>query len=648
MADKKIKLTKKVISHKKSNKLHVKSFKDLTKSSRILDDDKIEDIYNNLFYEIPKKGKNSHETIIVQSKDYLYPGINKKLDDKIDNLINKIEARQKQLSDLKKPPEEHPDYPNGSMLTAGTFDGGQYQGMQTVYYMQQGRKRPFASETLYKIVRKAEKYQGDPYSELVFLSVNELNSIPDGKKISSNASLSFENIKADYGEIYQRLPYETLDLYCEGREAEDTLDLVSGDFWLDTDEDDACTVKYIKNTFDGDEHLGEDYQFSIETKTIGVGETRTITFAKDDDVQNLKGIPAEFTEDDYDIEYDYDTDIQQTGVRHWGKDRRFKGIVYAEGRLFITQGGDAFNTRQHGNITEGLTFDKVTSRGTRLIYTVCRQPDGSYDPPGTCYGQLNQRTSWLIEEFKDSTFPYYKKYLEIFAFHLKNHLGLSSAAASRTGLIGKTFGLYGQPILQNGENYYVYLTSTKIDAFDEMTNYNGGMNDYTIGNNGHYHYFYNLKTEKLARWHDKDIEDVFFNVNLREFQIHKAFFAIDTSSGPEGALFPFGKQNNIGLSNNKFNWQFIHPNKIAYIGLVGYNTNNAPNNSGNVFNPTDEGSNFEITPGAQDILTFNGRSDTNTSDPDPCLFTKAQLMVYSLSSGGELPEGCNYNNCLDC
>ena len=43
MADKKIKLTKKVISHKKSNKLHVKSFKDLTKSSRILDDDKIEE-----------------------------------------------------------------------------------------------------------------------------------------------------------------------------------------------------------------------------------------------------------------------------------------------------------------------------------------------------------------------------------------------------------------------------------------------------------------------------------------------------------------------------------------------------------------------------------------------------------------------------
>ena len=228
----KIELFKKIISHRRSNKIHAKSFNNLVKSARVLDDSKIEDIYNNLFYQIPKKGKNSHESIVVQSKDYLFPNINQKLDSKIDDLIEDIENLQKDFQDLKTPPTEHTDYPNGSMLTAGTFGGGQYQGMQDVYYMQNGRKRLFGSTELYKIVRKAEKFSGDDFSELIFLEVDELNAIPDGKHIEDASDLSIPNydLNADYGEIYQRLPYETLDLYCEGREAEDTLDLVSGDF----------------------------------------------------------------------------------------------------------------------------------------------------------------------------------------------------------------------------------------------------------------------------------------------------------------------------------------------------------------------------------------------------------------------------------
>jgi len=593
MADKKIELTKKIISHRKSNNIYSKSFNDLQKSSRILDDDKIEEIYNNLFYKIPKEGKNSHEYIIIQSKDYLYPGINKRLEDKIDTLVNRIEGLQKELNDLRKPPPEHPDYPNGSMLTAGTFDGGQYQAMQTVYYMQEGKKRAFASAELYYIVRKAEKYPGENWSELIFLSVNDLNAIPDGKKITSNSSLSSKNIDADYGDIYQRLPYYTLDLYCEGREANDTLDLVNGDFWLDTDEDDACTVRYIKNSFDGDEHLGESYKWSVETQTIGVGKTKTIKFAKDDDVQNLQGIPSEFTEDDYNAEYNYALDVQQTGVRHWGKDARFKGIVYAEGRLTITEGGDAFNTKQHGPISTGLTFDEVMPSGVRKIYSSCRQPDGVYEDP--CYGDLNQWGSTLRNAFDDPTFEYYKKTIRFDFFKISSDTGLSNTTILKLKNATSNFALYGQPILRKNEKFYVYLTSKKYWLIDDMEDY--------IKHD--YHIFYDLLNKKVTAFHDMDMEDYFFNKDFHPFKVHKAVVeasAAVAEANNSSIVYPHG---NLGTdTDNYFNWEYIDSSRVAYVGLVGYNTKGTPSNSGNYFNPTDEGSNFELTPGAQDILNL--------------------------------------------
>ena len=69
MSEDKIKLEKIIKSNKLSNKLYNKSFSELTRSEPPLSNERVEDLYNSLFYRISKKGKNSHESIIKESRD---------------------------------------------------------------------------------------------------------------------------------------------------------------------------------------------------------------------------------------------------------------------------------------------------------------------------------------------------------------------------------------------------------------------------------------------------------------------------------------------------------------------------------------------------------------------------------------------------
>ena len=337
MAGEKIKLTKKIISNNLSNKLYAKSFSDLTRSEPPVTEDRITTIYNDLFYQIPKHGKKSHESIIIESRDYLYPQVNETLDGQIDSLVDEIEKKNEELIQLQTARPSHPTYPNGSFLAAGNHNG-QFQGMDTIYVMQDGMKRAIASDGMYRLIRKCLKISGEAYSELYFLSVDELNEIPDGVTIEYQWHLSMLSFAADYGDIYLRFPWQELTLYCEGREADDSYNLISGDFWLDDDPDDACTVSYVKNIYEGDPE-----PYSIETITIGVGQSKFIEFAEDDD--GLEGIPKQ-VKAEYDQYYDYHTDVQRTGTRLWGKDQKYKGIVYAEGRLFIGENNMEKNSIQ--------------------------------------------------------------------------------------------------------------------------------------------------------------------------------------------------------------------------------------------------------------------------------------------------------------
>ena len=83
MAEQKFSFSKKIISNQKSSKIQDGDFKEIALTEEEINDDNLKDIYEELFYEIPKKGEESHEFILVQSNEALYPEINENLDNDI-------------------------------------------------------------------------------------------------------------------------------------------------------------------------------------------------------------------------------------------------------------------------------------------------------------------------------------------------------------------------------------------------------------------------------------------------------------------------------------------------------------------------------------------------------------------------------------
>ena len=71
-------------------------------------------IYRELFYNIPKRGEQSHTTLLQDSKDYIEDYVDPK-DTTIRILNNKVESLQEQIEDEFRT-QQHPVYPDGSIL----------------------------------------------------------------------------------------------------------------------------------------------------------------------------------------------------------------------------------------------------------------------------------------------------------------------------------------------------------------------------------------------------------------------------------------------------------------------------------------------------------------------------------------------------
>jgi len=87
--------------------------------------------YEEMFYDIPEEGKEkSHKYILETSGEYL--DMFEERDAKIESLENQIAELEETIEELRNP-EEHPFYPNGTVLSKNK--GGSY------FFMERGKKR---------------------------------------------------------------------------------------------------------------------------------------------------------------------------------------------------------------------------------------------------------------------------------------------------------------------------------------------------------------------------------------------------------------------------------------------------------------------------------------------------------------------------
>jgi len=87
-------------------------------------------IYREIFYDIPKRGEQSHTKLLEDSKDYVEDYVDPK-DTTITTLLNKVEALQEQIQEEFQT-QSHPFYPDGSIMhvpyvSIGIMQNGLYR-----------------------------------------------------------------------------------------------------------------------------------------------------------------------------------------------------------------------------------------------------------------------------------------------------------------------------------------------------------------------------------------------------------------------------------------------------------------------------------------------------------------------------------------
>ena len=95
-----MKLNKKYYTAKSTDKILDRSFKELKKEEDKMSVFKFFQHYNKLFFEIPKTGPQSHNTLLERSNNYLDDPTNSK-DKKITELKNKIIELEAEILDLQ-------------------------------------------------------------------------------------------------------------------------------------------------------------------------------------------------------------------------------------------------------------------------------------------------------------------------------------------------------------------------------------------------------------------------------------------------------------------------------------------------------------------------------------------------------------------
>ena len=177
MAQENLKLTKTIYSTKSTDGLIDRSFSEFFKTKNPVDINKFFSLYNELFYEIPKQGDKSHESIIKQSKEYV-----KNYSDDRDIEIKILSERIADLENLlDETTEEHPFYANGSILA-------EEDAQTVIHYMDRGQKRRIMGNldgTVYKALKASLGFPKSTNNDDIITVVPNiiLKGIPKGPKL---------------------------------------------------------------------------------------------------------------------------------------------------------------------------------------------------------------------------------------------------------------------------------------------------------------------------------------------------------------------------------------------------------------------------------------------------------------------------------
>ena len=215
MAQENIKLTKKVYDKQSVNDLLNASFSELANSNNSTSNTNLRNrlnqlftLYNDLFYNIPKLGTQSHTTLFQQSRDYIGDYVDSK-DEEIEGLIDKIVDLEQKLADQDQPDEEHPFFRNGTILM-------DREASWNLYYMDKATRRKIDGDTgseVFKDLKSALGYKdNDSWEDVVTkISPEVISQITPGPRFGPEDLGSSEtNVEEELATFENSFNYNAL------------------------------------------------------------------------------------------------------------------------------------------------------------------------------------------------------------------------------------------------------------------------------------------------------------------------------------------------------------------------------------------------------------------------------------------------------
>jgi hypothetical protein len=177
---------KKTVYGKKSYSKNIdKGFNELFNKSEKVNLDEFFESYDDLFYEIPKEGKQSHTFLVQESLDYL-EDFKSPQDEEIEALLERIVELETQLAQQGEAEPQHPFFSNGSFLQA--------PDNPTIYFMERGEKRGIANWPTFELLSATQgypvsqdaKYEAADVEHVMSVQQNILEGIPNGPKFTED------------------------------------------------------------------------------------------------------------------------------------------------------------------------------------------------------------------------------------------------------------------------------------------------------------------------------------------------------------------------------------------------------------------------------------------------------------------------------